>query len=151
ALTSKYNAQLAAGRVQTPTLAMMIEREREIAAFRPVPYWTVHVDFGAFSGLWRRDEKHDGRLFDKAEAEAIAGRVKGKSATVERIRNVQRSELHPLAYDLTELQRDANKRLGFSAKQTSNVLQRLYEQHKLVSPQDRMRPWPARCCASRLP
>lgn len=133
ALTSKYNAQLAAGRVQTPTLGMLIDREREIAGFRPVPYWTVHADFGGFSALWRRDERHDGRLFDKAEAETIVQRIKGKTAAVEHVRKTERTEPQPLAYDLTELQRDANKRLGFSAKQTSNVLQRLYEQHKLVT------------------
>ncbi|GAA3400992.1 DNA topoisomerase III [Paenibacillus hodogayensis] len=133
ALTSKYNAQLAAGRVQTPTLSMLMDREREIAGFRPVPYCTVTADFGGFTGLWRKDDRHDGRLSDKAEAEALAARVKGKSGKVEQVRTVERAEPQPLAYDLTELQRDANKRLGFSAKQTSNVLQRLYEQHKLVT------------------
>lgn len=133
ALTSKYNAQLAAGRVQTPTLAMLMEREREIAEFRPVPYWTVSADFGGFNGLWRKDDRHDGRIYDEAEAEALALRAKGKPGKVEQVRTVERTEPQPLAYDLTELQRDANKRLGFSAKQTSNVLQRLYEQHKLVT------------------
>lgn len=133
ALTSKYNAQLAAGRVQTPTLAMLMDREREIAGFRPIPYWTVTADFGGFQALWRKDDRHDGRLYDKAEAEALAARARGKTAAVEQVRIVERSEPQPLAYDLTELQRDANKRLGFSAKQTSNVLQRLYEQHKLVT------------------
>jgi DNA topoisomerase-3 len=133
ALTSKYNAQLAAGRVQTPTLAMLMDREREINGFHPVPYWTVTADCGGFTALWRKDEKHDGRLYEKAEAEALAGRVKDKAAVVDTLRKTERTELPPLAYDLTELQRDANKRLGFSAKQTSNVLQRLYEQHKLVT------------------
>lgn len=133
ALTSKYNAQLAAGRVQTPTLAMLMDRERDIAGFRPVPYWTVSADFGGFQALWRKDDRHDGRLYDKAEAEALVARLKGKAAVVDQMRTVERSEPQPLAYDLTELQRDANKRLGFSAKQTSSVLQRLYEQHKLVT------------------
>jgi DNA topoisomerase-3 len=133
ALTSKYNTQLAAGRVQTPTLAMLMEREREIASFRPVPYWTVTADFGGFSALWRKDAGHDGRLYDKEEAAAIVARTKGKQAVVEQVRKAERSEPQPLAYDLTELQRDANRRLGFSAKMTANVLQRLYEQHKLVT------------------
>lgn len=133
ALTSKYNAQLAAGRVQTPTLAMLMEREKEIAGFQPVPYWTVSADFGGFAAQWRKDERHDGRVFDQKEAEAIAARVRSKPAAVESVRTTERSEPQPLAYDLTELQRDANKRLGFSAKMTSNVLQRLYEQHKLVT------------------
>ncbi|EFM11261.1 DNA topoisomerase III [Paenibacillus curdlanolyticus YK9] len=135
ALTSKYNAQLSAGRVQTPTLAMMMDREREINGFQPKPYWTVSADFGEFQAAWRSGDGHDGRLWERAEAEAIIARTSGpgKQASVEQLRTTERSELHPQAYDLTELQRDANKRLGFSAKQTSNVLQRLYEQHKLVT------------------
>jgi DNA topoisomerase-3 len=133
ALTSKYNAQLSAGRVQTPTLAMMMEREKEIGGFRPVPYWLVSADFGGFSADWRSSDKHDGRLYSKAEAEGLVSKLRGKSAKVEKIGTVEKTEPQPLAYDLTELQRDANKRLGFSAKQTSNVLQKLYEQHKLVT------------------
>lgn len=133
ALTVKYNAQLAAGRVQTPTLSMMMEREREIASFQSQPYWTVTAELGGFSALWREQDGHDGRVWNKADAEAIAARVKGGSLKVDKLRTNEKSEQHPLAYDLTELQRDANKRLGFSAKQTSNVLQRLYETHKLVT------------------
>ncbi|MBD3922384.1 DNA topoisomerase III [Paenibacillus sp. PR3] len=133
ALTSKYNAQLSAGRVQTPTLAMLMDREREINGFQPKPYWTVSAEFGGFQAAWRSEEGHDGRLWTREEAEAVIARTNGKPAVVDRLKTAERSEPHPLAYDLTELQRDANKRLGFSAKQTSNVLQRLYEQHKLVT------------------
>ncbi|MWC27009.1 DNA topoisomerase III [Paenibacillus sp. MMS18-CY102] len=135
ALTSKYNAQLSAGRVQTPTLAMMMDREREINGFQPKPYWTVSADLGEFQAAWRSSDGHDGRLWERAEAEAVIARTSGagKQAIVDQLRTAERSEPHPQAYDLTELQRDANKRLGFSAKQTSNVLQRLYEQHKLVT------------------
>ncbi|MCR2806220.1 DNA topoisomerase III [Paenibacillus soyae] len=134
ALTSKYNAQLAAGRVQTPTLAMLMEREREIAEFQSKPYWTVTANFGAFQGLWRQKDDHDGRIWDRAEAEAIADRAaKAGTSKVVGLRTSERSEPHPHAYDLTELQRDANRKLGFSAKQTSNVLQKLYEAHKLVT------------------
>ncbi|MDF2815484.1 MAG: topoisomerase, partial [Paenibacillus sp.] len=133
ALTSKYNAQLAAGRVQTPTLAMMMEREREIDEFRSVPFWTVTADFGTLRAKWRRGENHDGRLYAEAEAEALRGKLSRAQAVVESVRMTDKQEPQPLAYDLTELQRDANKKLGFSAKQTSSVLQRLYEQHKLVT------------------
>lgn len=133
ALTVKYNAQLAAGRVQTPTLAMMMTREREIDSFRPQPYWTVSADLGGFQGAYRTQEGHDGRLWDQSEAEAVAARLQGKQARVDKLKTSHKTEPQPLAYDLTELQRDANKRLGFSAKQTSTVLQRLYEQHKLVT------------------
>ncbi|MCA0755527.1 DNA topoisomerase III [Paenibacillus sp. N4] len=132
ALTTKYNAQLAAGRVQTPTLSMLMAREEDIQKFVSQPYWNVFADFGGFSAVWREQEQHDGRLWDGAEAEKVAGRLKGE-ARVEKLKTAEKQEPHPQAYDLTELQRDANKRLGFSAKQTSNVLQKLYEQHKLVT------------------
>ncbi|MBD2846091.1 DNA topoisomerase III [Paenibacillus sp. IB182496] len=133
ALTSKYNAQLAAGRVQTPTLGMMMAREAAIAEFQSEPYWTVHADFGEFQALWRARDEHDGRLRDREEARRLEARIAGRAARVVRLKTTEKSEPQPQAYDLTELQRDANKRLGYSAKQTSSVLQRLYEQHKLVT------------------
>ncbi|NIK70183.1 DNA topoisomerase III [Paenibacillus sp. BK720] len=133
ALTVKYNAQLAAGRVQTPTLGALIDREKEINQFQSQPYWTVSADLGAFQALWRQNDNHDGRVWDRSEAEAVVSRLQGKSAKVDKLRTTQKSEPHPQAFDLTELQREANKRLGFSAKMTSNVLQKLYEQHKLVT------------------
>ncbi|RJE88956.1 DNA topoisomerase III [Paenibacillus sp. 1011MAR3C5] len=134
ALTSKYNAQLAAGRVQTPTLSMLMEREQEIADFQSQPYWTVQAGFGSFGALWREQDGHDGRAWKKERAEEVAAKaIEAGSAKVLKLRTVERSEPHPQAYDLTELQRDANRKLGFSAKQTSNVLQKLYEAHKLVT------------------
>ncbi|WP_127493170.1 DNA topoisomerase III [Paenibacillus glycanilyticus] len=133
ALTVKYNAQLAAGRVQTPTLGALIDREKEINQFQSQPYWTVSADLGAFQALWRQNDNHDGRVWDRSEAEAVVSRLQGKNAKVDKLRTTQKSEPHPQAFDLTELQREANKRLGFSAKMTSNVLQKLYEQHKLVT------------------
>ncbi|BAU28629.1 DNA topoisomerase-3 [Aneurinibacillus soli] len=133
ALTSKYNAQLAAGRVQTPTLAMMMDREKEIESFKPLEYWTIEANFGAFKGMWRDAANQDSRLFDKSRAEAIRERVENGQGKVVRVKTIEKTEPQPLAYDLTELQRDANKKYGFSAKQTSNVLQRLYEQYKLVT------------------
>ncbi|MBB6633634.1 DNA topoisomerase III [Cohnella thailandensis] len=133
ALTTKYDAQLAAGRVQTPTLSILIEREREIREFQPKPYWTISADFGSFQAQWREKDGHDGRVWDEAQARAVAERVSGGTAKVAKLNTVEKSEPFPQAYDLTELQRDANKKLGFSAKTTSNVLQKLYEQHKLVT------------------
>ncbi|MCI3922185.1 DNA topoisomerase III [Paenibacillus sp. TRM 82003] len=134
ALTCKYNAQLAAGRVQTPTLAMLMKRERDIAAFQSQPYWLVQAELPGFRALWRETEAHDGRVWERTQADAILHRLRGAGTVkVEKLKTNEKSEPHPLAYDLTELQRDANKRLGFSAKQTSNVLQKLYEQHKLVT------------------
>lgn len=133
ALTVKFDAQLAAGRVQTPTLAMLMERENVIHQFRSTPYWLVDVNFGAFSAPVRLNDQHDGRMTKLEQAKQLQRNLQGKSATVRNIKTIAKSEASPQAYDLTELQRDANKRLGFSAKKTSTVLQRLYEQYKLVT------------------
>lgn len=133
ALTSKYNAQLAAGRVQTPTLYLMIDREKEIRSFQPVPYWTLHAHFAKFKAIWRPAAKTESRIFREEKARILEQQVKNQAASIKKIKREEKQELHPLAYDLTELQRDANRRYGFSAKQTSNVLQKLYEQHKLVT------------------
>ncbi|AMX83640.1 DNA topoisomerase III [Geobacillus subterraneus] len=131
ALTTKYNDPLSAGRVQTPTLAMIIEREREIQSFVPVPYWTIHARIGSVAAVW---ERHGGkRLFDQDEANGLMARLNGQPARVTSVKRKRKSEPAPLPYDLTELQREANKRFGFSAKKTLSVLQRLYEQHKLVT------------------
>lgn len=131
ALTCKFNAQLNAGRVQTPTLAMIVQREEEINKFVPVDYWTVRADFGNYFGDWR--SKEGNRLFDYARAEELLAKLKGHTGKVTELRRENKSEPAPLAYDLTELQRDANRRFGFSAQQTLSILQDLYERHKLVS------------------
>ena len=135
ALTCKYNAQLAAGRVQTPTLAMLMDREQAISEFQSQPYWTITAQFEGFQAVWRPQDEQDGRLWSREEVDAVVKRIQqsSSSAAVEKLRVNEKSQPHPQAYDLTELQRDANKKLGFSAKQTSNVLQKLYEQHKLVT------------------
>lgn len=132
ALSCKYNAQLTAGRVQTPTLAMMVQREDEIKKFKPVDYWTIRADFGDYYGDWR-DKKNQGRIFEQARAEAIMEKVKGKTGVIQDIKKETKSEAPPLAYDLTELQRDGNRRLGWSAQKTLSVLQNLYEVHKIVT------------------
>lgn len=134
ALTTKFNAQLSAGRVQTPTLGMIMDREHAIRQFRSTEYQTLQADFGGFQAQWRgKGNNGDSRIFDDKQADALLHKVQGKKGTVTQLKKNEKSEPHPLAYDLTELQRDANKRYGFSAKQTSNVLQRLYEQYKLVT------------------
>ncbi|MBN6189239.1 DNA topoisomerase 3 [Aneurinibacillus sp. BA2021] len=133
ALTSKFNAQLSAGRVQTPTLSMLIEREDEIRKFKPVEYWTLTADFGSFNGTWRAQSNQNGRIFAKETAQELERKTEGQKGKVVHVKKSEKTEPHPLAYDLTELQRDANKRYNFSAKHTSNVLQKLYEQHKLVT------------------
>ncbi|MGV3489330.1 MAG: DNA topoisomerase III [Tuberibacillus sp.] len=131
ALTTKYNDQLSAGRVQTPTLAMIIEREKEIQAFKPQEYWTITASAAGLTAHWRKNGEE--RLFDHQQAEAILRSISGKNGSVKSIQRSEKSESQPLPYDLTELQRDANRRFGFSAKKTSNVLQQLYEHYKLVT------------------
>ncbi len=131
-LTCKYNAQFNAGRVQTPTLAMIVNREKEIKEFKPVDYWTIRANFGDYYGDWR-DNKGQGRIFDNTLAQAITAKLQGHPGIITDIRREAKHEMPPLAYDLTELQRDANRRLNFSAQKTLAVLQDLYQEHKVVT------------------
>ena len=132
ALTCKFNAQLSAGRVQTPTLSMIIDRENEIKRFIPKDYYSVTADLGKFTLAWR-DKNNNTQTFDKSVAESVCEKTKGKSAVITSVTKEQKRESSPLLYDLTELQRDCNKKFGFSAKQTLNLTQTLYEQHKLLT------------------
>lgn len=133
ALTCKYNAQLSAGRVQTPTLAMIVERENEIKRFVPKDYWTIRAGFKGFTVYWQDGKTGQMRLFDKARAESIVAKTTGQNGTIIEVIREAKKELPPLAYDLTELQRDANRLYGYSAKKTLSLMQRLYETHKLVT------------------
>jgi DNA topoisomerase III len=120
------------GRVQTPTLAMIVKREREIQAFVPEPYWLVHATFDPrYQGLWF--EGDEVRLKDGERAGAIAAKVAGKDGIVESVERKEQSERAPLLYDLTSLQRDANRRFGFSARRTLQAAQSLYEGKKAIT------------------
>ena len=120
------------GRVQTPTLALLVKREREIQAFVPEPYWLVHAEFDPrYQGLWF--EGDETRLKEAKRAEEIAAKVSGKDGTVESVERKEQSERAPLLYDLTSLQRDANRRFGFSARRTLQVAQSLYEDKKAIT------------------
>lgn len=132
ALTCRHNAQLSAGRVQTPTLALIAAREREIRSFVPKQFWGVRAKVGGFSAVWR-DKSNNTRTFDQALAEKIAASCQNAQATVTQVRKMRRMTPPPAAYDLTELQRDANRRFAYSAKETLNIMQSLYEQHKLLT------------------
>ena len=132
ALTCKHNAQLSAGRVQTPTLAMIVKREEEILKFRAKDYFTVKADFENFSAIYK-DSRNQARFFDAAAAQAVADDVKGKRGTLSEVKKTYKFKAPPAAYDLTELQRDANKKYGYSAKQTLSLMQSLYETHKLLT------------------
>ncbi len=132
ALTCKHNAQLSAGRVQTPTLAMIVKREEEILRFRPKDYFTVKADFGKFTAIYK-DSHNQARFFDAADAQQIEKEVAGKNGVLSQVKKVYKFKAPPAAYDLTELQRDANKKYGYSAKQTLSYMQSLYETHKLLT------------------
>lgn len=133
ALTCKYNAQLSAGRVQTPTLAMIVQRENEIKNFKPKDFWTIQSIFNGFTVQWADKATGQTRIFDKKAAENIVSKIKGQSGEVINVEKTFKNDLPPLLYDLTELQRDANRWYSYSAKQTLNIMQRLYETHKLVT------------------
>jgi DNA topoisomerase III len=118
--------------VQTPTLALIVKREREVQAFVPEPYWLVHATFDPrYQGMWFEDD--DTRLKDGKRAEEIVAKVKGKTGRVESVERKEQSERAPLLYDLTSLQRDANRRFGFSARRTLSAAQSLYEGKKAIT------------------
>ncbi|KAB2493368.1 DNA topoisomerase III [Priestia endophytica] len=131
ALTTKFEEPLSAGRVQTPTLAMVFEREKTIQSFKPQTFWTIEAEFSQFKAQWQGSK--DKRIFKEEEANTRYKNLLGNKAVVKSIRKKKGTEVQPLPYDLNELQREANKRFQFSAKKTLNVLQKLYEQHKLVT------------------
>lgn len=132
ALTCKYNAQLSAGRVQTPTLALIVDREEEIRRFVPKPFWTVRAQLPGFTATWR-DEKGQARIFDEAKARALAERLAGGEGVITSLKRRRRQVPPPAAYDLTELQRDANRKYAYSAKETLSIMQNLYEVHKILT------------------
>ncbi len=121
------------GRVQTPTLAMIVKREREIQAFVAEPYRLVHGTFQPpYQGLWF--ENDESRIFgDLSRADTIVAKVSGADGIVESIERKEQSERSPLLYDLTSLQRDANRRYGFSARRTLQAAQSLYESKKAIT------------------
>ncbi len=131
ALTTKYQDPLSAGRVQTPTLALILEREKGIQSFVPKEYWTIDAQIGPLKTSWEKNGEK--RIFSSDSAQKIVEKIKEGKGKVVSIQRKKKTEQHPLPYDLTELQRDANHRFGFSAKKTLNVLQKLYEQYKLVT------------------
>ncbi len=132
ALTCRHNAQLSAGRVQTPTLALIVDREKEIRNFVPREYYGVRLKAGGFSATYR-DKNNNSRSFDRNVMEKIAAACEKGECVLTQVRKMRRQTPPPAAYDLTELQRDANKKYAYSAKETLNLMQSLYEQHKLLT------------------
>lgn len=132
ALTCKYNAQLSAGRVQSPTLAMIVNREEEIKNFKPVDYFNIKALGKGITLSWIND-KGNGTIYEEDLAKSIVSKCKGQEGEVVEINKSNKKKYSQALYDLTELQRDANKIWGYSAKQTLNIMQRLYENHKVLT------------------
>ncbi len=133
ALTCKYNAQLSCGRVQTPTLAIIARREEEIRQFKPKEYYGITALAAGVRFTWCESKSKSTRTFSRDKAEDIASSLKGKSLTIAAVEKTKKKKQAPGLYDLTELQREANRRFGFSAKETLNIMQRLYEHHKVLT------------------
>ena len=133
ALTCKYNAQLSCGRVQTPTLAIIASRENEIRSFKPEEYYGLTCTAGGVKWTWQHAKSGSLRSFKKEQILDIEKCMKNQTLTIIDVHKAAKKTFSPGLYDLTELQRDANKRFGFSAKQTLNIMQRLYEHHKVLT------------------
>lgn len=133
ALTCKYNAQLSCGRVQTSTLAMIARREEEIRNFKPKEYYGLLVESHGIKWTWQDGKSKSNRSFDKEQMQSLVRKMDSQILTVQSVERQSKKSYAPGLYDLTELQRDANRRFGFSAKETLSIMQRLYENHKVLT------------------
>lgn len=136
AFTVKHNDLLSVGRVQTPTLALIVNRENEIKNFVPVPYWELYAlfekeDGQTYTGKWFKEDLD--RFETQADAGQVEDRVKSKPGVVEKVEQKDISEPPPLLFNLNDLQKEANKKYGLSAARTLEVAQSLYEAKKLIT------------------
>lgn len=132
ALTCKHNAQLSAGRVQSPTLAMIVQREEEIKNFKPKEYRTINVVSNKCNFTWVNKDNNS-RIFNKEFSDKVVSKLRNSEGKIVKVTESHKKTFSPKLYDLTELQRDCNRIFGYSAKQTLNIMQRLYENHKLLT------------------
>ncbi len=132
AFTLRYDSLLSVGRVQTPTLSILVKRALEIRNFVPENYWEVQADFGGYRGTWI-DKDSKTRIPDEKTAKEIVSAVTGREGEVLEVSTERKRVPPPLLYDLTTLQREANARYGFTAQKTLNLAQALYEKHKLLT------------------
>lgn len=136
ALTTKYNAQLSCGRVQTPTIGMILKREEEIRKFVPKEYYSIDISTKKGSSNFKMnwiDKKNNTTSFNEEKIENIAKKLNHKEIKIIDVKKVDKKRYSKPLYDLTELQRDANKKFGFSAKETLSIMQKLYEHHKVLT------------------
>ena len=131
ALTCKYNAQLSAGRVQSAALAMVVAREEEIKNFKPQPYFNLSVNVKGFSLAYQG--KQGKSIYNEELAKKLSSKLEGQDAKIMSVKTVPKKQYAPALYDLTELQRDANRFFGYSPKETLSIMQRLYENHKVLT------------------
>ena len=133
ALTTKHNAQLSCGRVQTPTLAMIAKREEEIKPFKPKTYYGLTAISQGIKWTWQDGKSKDIKTFNEERIGQLFKSLQGQSAQIEKVAKTEKKVYAPGLYDLTELQRDANRMFGFSAKETLSIMQKLYEHHKVLT------------------
>lgn len=129
--TLRYGTKLTVGRVQTPTLALIVERQQAIDNFQAAPYYQLQGIFGTLRAMWNRGSQN--RLEEKSQAEQLQHALTGISGTVTKLESGRKTEDRPLLFDLTELQREANRRFGYTAQETLSIAQSLYEKHKLIT------------------
>ncbi len=133
ALTCRYNAQLSCGRVQTPTLAIIAQREAEIQTFKPRTFYGIAAAVAGARFFWQDGKTKETRTFSKEACDKLLHGLQGKELQIVDVDKAYKKTPAPSLYDLTELQRDANKQYNFSAKDTLNIMQRLYETHKILT------------------
>ena len=134
AFTLKFDTLLSVGRVQTPTLAILVRRKKEIEQFQPQNFCTLLADFGDYAGTYFHEGwDPDTHIPSREAAEETARKIQGQTGTVIQAETVRKTELPPQLYDLTSLQRDANRLLGFTAEKTLKIAQSLYETHKALT------------------
>jgi DNA topoisomerase III len=133
ALTCKFNAQLSCGRVQTPTLGIIAKREEEIKNFKPKAYYGISASAEGLKLIWQDSRTKDIKTFEKDKCDKILLSIRGKNAEVVEVDKAYKKSFSPQLYDLTELQRDANRIFNYSAKETLSIMQKLYEQHKVLT------------------
>jgi DNA topoisomerase III len=133
ALTCKFNAQLSCGRVQTPTLAMIAKREEEIQKFKPRSFYGIAAEAGNIRFTWQDKKSNDNKTFDKSMCDNIIKSIQGKNAHIKEVSRSMKKNFPPQLYDLTSLQRDANRIFDFSASETMSIMQKLYENHKVLT------------------
>ncbi|SCH40800.1 DNA topoisomerase 3 [uncultured Clostridium sp.] len=137
ALTTKYNAQLSCGRVQTPTLGMILKREDEIRKFKPKDYYGIEVNTikgnSKLKFIWQDNKNKSESTFSENKINSIIEKINDNKLKIIEVSESTKKKYSPQLYDLTELQRDANRIFGYSAKETLSIMQKLYEHHKILT------------------